>query len=455
MKLRVYIYIACLAAVLAHGFGSPAEARVLRTWLLCGPFEGSLDKEAFAGEKDLAPAAGQSAGGRVWKVYSALDSAVDLMNESAIGVHNNSNAYAYAEITSPADKYARLLLGSDDGVKVWFNGVLILHNDVPRGVILEQDKLIVRLKKGKNRLLMKVNNLGGGWYLSANITGMDGKNIPGLSFNPEQDDLMRMPVERIIYSAIQGDDIKQFSPAFLIDGFENTRWSSGFSDQEKVTFDFGEPQTVTRVALVWENAFSSSYELLSSPDGEQWSRVYFTDKGKGGREDMKIQARDPFRYLRISFLKRATAWGNSLFEVYIFGKGKKEYPADYYQRSLKTVRIEKDRSVKQPLEISSYPKKIQAGSQAEVEVEWTEAPSNKDYKLVVQLENWDLKPGVCQSINVEGFEPKGKKIVKISVPSDAPRIEGYRLVAAFMSKTKNWDDTKMVVSTPKEIEVIE
>ncbi|MFH1369459.1 MAG: discoidin domain-containing protein [Elusimicrobiota bacterium] len=441
-------------AVILISFFSVSDAKYIRTWLLCGPFAGGIDGEYIPGEKEIAASEGAVSSGKKWIVYSSLETAVNLMDETAIGVYNESNAYAYIGINSPSDKTARLLLGSDDGVKVWVNGVLVLRNDIPRALKLDEDKLIVNLKKGKNRLLLKIRNIGGGWFLSANITDMSGKSISGLTFNPAQEDLIRVPVKKIIYSAVQGDDLIQYSPVFMLDGNETTRWSSGFSDEERATFDFGEITTITKAAIQWENAYASSYELLISKDGLKWDRMYATDKGKGGKEYIKLANPAAGRYMRINFLRRATSWGNSIFELYLFGRANREYDEDYYEKSVGNIQIERDLSIKQPLQFNKYPKKVSVGKDAEVEVEWTEAPSSSDYRMVIQLENWDLSPGICQTANVDQFETKGKKTVMISIPKDIPKIEGYRFVVAFISKTKNWDDVSMMIATQKDVEVV-
>ncbi len=54
-----------------------------------------------------------------------------------------------------------LLLGSDDALKVWLNGRLILERQVQRGAALAQDRVTVLLEPGLNELLLKVVNAGG------------------------------------------------------------------------------------------------------------------------------------------------------------------------------------------------------------------------------------------------------------------------------------------------------
>lgn len=62
---------------------------------------------------------------------------------------------------SPDDRGAPLLLGSDDGV--WVNGELVHTNPAYRAAAPDQDRVPVRLKKGWNKVLLKVLQGAGGW----------------------------------------------------------------------------------------------------------------------------------------------------------------------------------------------------------------------------------------------------------------------------------------------------
>ena len=72
-------------------------------------------------------------------------------------------AYAMAYVRSPSDRTARMLVGSDDGVRIWVNGELIHSNPVYRGAAPDQDNVPVTLRKGWNKVLVKVLQGGGGW----------------------------------------------------------------------------------------------------------------------------------------------------------------------------------------------------------------------------------------------------------------------------------------------------
>jgi hypothetical protein len=106
---------------------------------------------------------------------------VDL--QQAIGGDNRA-AYLRCRITSPKAQPARLELGSDDGVKAWLNGVLVHGNNASRPLTAWQDQADVELEAGENALMLKVINGGGNWGACARIVGRDGKDLPGLTFDP-------------------------------------------------------------------------------------------------------------------------------------------------------------------------------------------------------------------------------------------------------------------------------
>jgi len=78
--------------------------------------------------------------------------------------------YVYSEI-NPGDKPASALLltGSDDGLTVWHDGKVISQNLTLRAVKLGDDRVPLLLHPGPNKLLFRVNNATGGWFLVAHI----------------------------------------------------------------------------------------------------------------------------------------------------------------------------------------------------------------------------------------------------------------------------------------------
>jgi putative heme-binding domain-containing protein len=71
---------------------------------------------------------------------------------------NNSASYMYAEVESPLDQDAEVLLGADDGSRLWINGKEVFVNRDTRAAAPEQHRIPVKLRKGANTVLLKVAN---------------------------------------------------------------------------------------------------------------------------------------------------------------------------------------------------------------------------------------------------------------------------------------------------------
>ena len=78
-----------------------------------------------------------------------------------------------------------LELGTDDGVKVWFNDTVVHTNNTFRGLQPGSDKVNVTLKTGWNPLLLKVTQLNQGWAFCARFVKPDGSHLDGLQFAAE------------------------------------------------------------------------------------------------------------------------------------------------------------------------------------------------------------------------------------------------------------------------------
>ena len=109
----------------------------------------------------------------------------DTVTEIGLGKGdiNDHSAYALFSLTSDADRTGvRMLVGSDDAIKVWLNGEVIHKNAVNRPASDYQDTFQVDLKKGNNLLLVKVSERAGGWSMFVGIDRNGGSNDPE---NPE------------------------------------------------------------------------------------------------------------------------------------------------------------------------------------------------------------------------------------------------------------------------------
>ncbi len=103
-----------------------------------------------------------------WAVLESEYGAIDL---SGVFPDWFKAAYAWAEIDMPEEKTCVLGIGSDDHVKVWLNGRLIHEHwgSGGRGLVADNDQVTATFKKGRNQLVLKVQNGGGPWGFACRL----------------------------------------------------------------------------------------------------------------------------------------------------------------------------------------------------------------------------------------------------------------------------------------------
>lgn len=101
-----------------------------------------------------------------------------------------------------------------------------------------------------------------------------------------------------------------------------------------------------------------------------------------------------------------------------------------------------------------YPTLVNRGETVKIKVGWKGIKADKRYKLIVQLENWQVKPGFAYVARIDDFGPEGEAEVAIKVPESAPEAKACRFVAAFISKEKNWQDAYAITATPGEVDIV-
>ncbi len=186
-----------LAASADAGLRGKAEAVVqqigcakdyITAWELSGPYfiDGKngqlLYKEAFAPEKEPA-----KAGWRIVPMSSKPESCWGINLEELVGGADRV-CYLRTNVIAPANQDAVLAVGSNDGVKVWWNGAVVGGFDDARALVPDQDKINVSLKAGSNSLMLAVYQRSGGWAACARLLGKDGQSLSGLSYaigNPQ------------------------------------------------------------------------------------------------------------------------------------------------------------------------------------------------------------------------------------------------------------------------------
>lgn len=102
----------------------------------------------------------------------------------------------------------------------------------------------------------------------------------------------------------------------LNDNDLNTRWASAENDEEWFELALAEDVNIKTLALFWETAYAVEYDVQLSDDGTNWTTVYEQIDGSGGNDFIPLNHRASF--IRLRTHRRATEWGNSLYEVAVY-----------------------------------------------------------------------------------------------------------------------------------------
>jgi hypothetical protein len=183
---------------------------VLGKWSYIGPFpnnNGQGFDAVYPPEKDLNLThqhAGKNGEQAIWREGKFADGQVN--NLALFRPENNVNAvvYLHREIDCARPVELPVSLGSDDSLTVWLNGQKLLAERVDRACAPDQNHVVLKLKAGKNHLLLKIGQSAGEWAFYFQTTGA----IPQATFWSFADvsDEVGLGV-RGIGSAVKGDTL--------------------------------------------------------------------------------------------------------------------------------------------------------------------------------------------------------------------------------------------------------
>jgi len=189
--MKKSIIVSLLAGALGFMNATGVRAGVVRIsdWLIAGPFVNEQTQDLlnfpFIDEPAACPASGEPAGDARWQKFSGpfLD-----FTKQGFTVTRKCAAYAFTYLHAETDRLAVLRFGSDDGAVIWLNGIRVLEQFVKRSLMENQDTVFVQLQKGWNRLLVKVDQGGGGWETVCTLVA-DGVRI--CSDRPDMSNLVK------------------------------------------------------------------------------------------------------------------------------------------------------------------------------------------------------------------------------------------------------------------------
>ena len=173
----------------------PPAVREPVEWFVAGPFENHGLDEVLPPERSINLAAGMTgkAGIVRWRkglpeLRLASSGRAAVFDFAAMFTPNTQTvAYALIHVKSPSAMDATLLLGSDDGVKVWVNGTVVHRHEQARGVRIDEDHVPIRLLKGWNPMLFKVGQGNNAWGLAVRITDGSLRPVEDLDYDPMGD----------------------------------------------------------------------------------------------------------------------------------------------------------------------------------------------------------------------------------------------------------------------------
>ncbi len=154
----------------------PVDGTFIKEWLVLGPFfPEDLETDFLAsvnGEVLVNPKPGDTvttADGKMltWTVYRSKGNLFNLLH--AVGNHREAVCYTFCLLESDRGGDGEFLVGSDDGVVVFLNGQRVHTQPIRRPMVVDEDRVAVSLRPGKNRCLMKVSNGYQNWALTARV----------------------------------------------------------------------------------------------------------------------------------------------------------------------------------------------------------------------------------------------------------------------------------------------
>ena len=177
------------------------DGTFIKEWLVLGPFFpedletdflASANGEALANPKPGDTVTTAEGNTLTWTVYRSEGNLINLLH--AVGNHQEAVCYTFCLLESDQSGDGEILVGSDDGIAVFLNGQRVHTQIVRRPIVVDEDRVPVSLRSGKNRCLMKVSNGYQNWALTARVFPPTRAVITGIITNETGDTLSNATV---------------------------------------------------------------------------------------------------------------------------------------------------------------------------------------------------------------------------------------------------------------------
>ncbi|MFC0625241.1 family 20 glycosylhydrolase [Kribbella deserti] len=103
------------------------------------------------------------------------------------------------------------------------------------------------------------------------------------------------------------------------DGDLTTRWASGYANGEWLQLTLAQPARVSSARLFWEAACASAYRIQVSADGTSWRDAATVGTSTCKDDTVTLNAPEPVKFVRMQGVTRATTYGYSLYEFWLYG----------------------------------------------------------------------------------------------------------------------------------------
>ncbi|MBN2442829.1 MAG: discoidin domain-containing protein [Spirochaetales bacterium] len=128
--------------------------------------------------------------------------------------------------------------------------------------------------------------------------------------------------KRTIVSSVENYKGSDLLGTYATDGDDNTRWGSGFADNQYIIVDFEKSVHFDKVVIKWESQYAVKYDILISDDMDNWERISGKTHGTGGGNPVynkeRISVYATARYLKVFLKKRRMQYGFSMYELEVF-----------------------------------------------------------------------------------------------------------------------------------------
>jgi len=325
--------VLCLVLI---GFGANfanAQQEILQinkwitNWYLLGPIEleeglseanhlGGFEKDVLSkhgGETDLhvinGPVEKIDSASLAWFKYTSPDSTINL--DEAISKRSYVAAYAYKEIFAEEEGTYILSLGTNDGGRLWINGVEIWDYPDARALTPDDDLIPVFLQKGRNQILLKVEERGNNWGFCIRILQF---NIDEFMKNEDIFDVVTSPNGESELRFVLNAQVAENLFSFVNMAINSTNKKSD------LIWD-GEWTKKSRMVLDLDNQVAKPYMLhiiAESKSGKKWKNKILFKSGKRNGYTLFSNKKTDYRIIVGEDASESEQWSAKELQDYLF-----------------------------------------------------------------------------------------------------------------------------------------